>query len=35
MNEVIDKTVDKKVDEKELPAKRQVSKEGVRKYVFL
>jgi hypothetical protein len=31
MNEVIDK----KVDEKELPAKRQVSKEGVRKYVFL
>jgi hypothetical protein len=35
MNEVIDKTVDKKADEKGLPAKRQFSKEEVRKYVFL
>jgi hypothetical protein len=35
MNEVIDKTVDKKADEKLLPAKRQVNKEEVSKCVFL
>jgi hypothetical protein len=31
MNEVIDKRVDKKADEKDLSAKRQVSKEEVSK----